>query len=163
MTQIQLSSTTFLTDTTQPVLLPVQRIGNVVAALAVVPVLVFEADTWVQVKASRGISISDRITRLERDPKRARALQAARQRLAQLTDQANPGHRSLASLRLAAGLSQAQLAEKIGTQQSNVSRWERDPSDLRATSIAKLADALSVEPSVILTAILPTGEVTVET
>ncbi|WP_177192700.1 helix-turn-helix transcriptional regulator [Variovorax sp. OV084] len=62
-------------------------------------------------------------------------------------------------MRLKAGLSQAQLAEKMGTQQSNISRWERDPGDLKGTTILKLAAALNVDGNAILKVISITDEV----
>lgn len=49
---------------------------------------------------------------------------------------------SLAALRLQSGLSQTQLAEKLGTQQSNVSRLENNPSDVQVSTVMKLAEAL---------------------
>lgn len=47
----------------------------------------------------------------------------------------------LKAARIAAGLTQAQLAEKVGCSQHHISRWEegREP---RALTLKKLAEAL---------------------
>jgi transcriptional regulator with XRE-family HTH domain len=50
----------------------------------------------------------------------------------------------LAHARQQAGLSQEQLAEKLGTIQRVVAHWERRPVALRAEQLAALADALGV-------------------
>lgn len=121
--------------------------------------LVFEAQQWTTVNANRGISVNDRLARLEANPKRAAALSRARARLGGVVEQTNGARSSLATMRLKAGLSQAQLAQMVGTQQGNVSRWERDPADLRATTIMKLATALKVDPAEILKAVSISSEV----
>ncbi len=43
-----------------------------------------------------------------------------------------------------AGLTQQQLAEKLGTSQRAIARWERDSIALRPDQLFVLADALSV-------------------
>jgi len=50
----------------------------------------------------------------------------------------------LASARESAGLTQLQLAEKLGTTQRVITYWEREPVALRAEQLAALADALGV-------------------
>lgn len=50
----------------------------------------------------------------------------------------------LAQLRFNAGLSQAELAEKIGTHQSAIARWERNPSQISQESLRKLCPALGI-------------------
>lgn len=50
----------------------------------------------------------------------------------------------LADARERAGLTQHQLAEKLGTSQRAVAHWERDPVALRPDQIAALADVLNV-------------------
>jgi len=81
-----------------------------------------------------------------------------------MVEKANPGSVSLALLRLKAGLSQTQLAEKLGTKQGNVSRWENEPADIRAGTIKRLAEALQVKPETIFEIVMSAsvGE-TVET
>ena len=48
----------------------------------------------------------------------------------------------LAALRLKAGLSQSQLASRIGTQQSNVSRMEKGQTDVQLSTMRRIAQAL---------------------
>lgn len=56
----------------------------------------------------------------------------------------------LAALREAAGLTQQQLADKLGVQQSNIAFWERWEKPPRGEVLAKLADALAVSVDVLL-------------
>lgn len=50
----------------------------------------------------------------------------------------------LHALREQAGLSQAQLAEKLGIAQRSYSQWERRPTALRHDQLVALADALGI-------------------
>lgn len=52
--------------------------------------------------------------------------------------------RHLTELREAAGLTQQQLAGKLGVQQSNITFWERWDKPPRGEVLPKLADALGV-------------------
>ena len=52
--------------------------------------------------------------------------------------------RRMADARERAGITQQQLAEKLGTSQRAVAHWERDPVALRPDQIAAVADALNV-------------------
>ena len=109
--------------------------------------LIWEGERWKAALPLRGIYVSERMARLERDPKKAAALARARGRLGQAAEKgARP---TISSLRLNAGLSQAQLAERLGTQQGNISRWEREPTELQVTTILRLAAALGVSDTVI--------------
>ena len=48
----------------------------------------------------------------------------------------------LRAARLAAGLTQGQLAEKVGCQQRDISRWENGQREPMANTLKKLALAL---------------------
>lgn len=48
----------------------------------------------------------------------------------------------LKAARLAAGLTQGQLAEKVGCQQRDVSRWENGSREPLASTLKKLAQAI---------------------
>lgn len=61
----------------------------------------------------------------------------------------------LKQLRKAAGLTQAELAEKVGSHTITVSRWETDEREPTWTNIAALAKALGVD----CTAFLPPADV----
>jgi transcriptional regulator with XRE-family HTH domain len=50
----------------------------------------------------------------------------------------------IAQARQQAGLTQEQLAAKLGTSQRVVTYWEREPVALKAEQLASLADALAV-------------------
>jgi transcriptional regulator with XRE-family HTH domain len=50
----------------------------------------------------------------------------------------------IAQARLQAGLTQKQLAHKLGTTQRVVTYWEREAVGLRAAQLAQLAEALGV-------------------
>ena len=56
----------------------------------------------------------------------------------------------LYSLRLELGISQAQLADKIGVTQQAYAGWERSTTALRPEDIAKIADALDVSADELL-------------
>jgi ribosome-binding protein aMBF1 (putative translation factor) len=91
--------------------------------------------------------------RVSRNPTRAEAVVRGRRRLGETIDHQNPGRRSLASLRLAAGLSQSQLAERIGMVQPNVARLERKPGDLPLSRLKLLAKALGVDLETVAAAV----------
>lgn len=48
----------------------------------------------------------------------------------------------LRAARKAAGLSQVELAEKVGCTQKDVCRWETEEREPKASTLKKLADAL---------------------
>jgi transcriptional regulator with XRE-family HTH domain len=50
----------------------------------------------------------------------------------------------IAAARLEAGLTQAQLADKLGTTQRVVTYWEREAVGLRSDQLGQLAEALGV-------------------
>jgi len=98
-----------------------------------------------------GVNIKTRIARLEKNPERAAALAKARERIGSALQSVDTDHEhTLASMRLRAGLSQARLAELMGTQQPNIARLEKNPAGLQAATVLKLAKALKVDPMEIL-------------
>lgn len=109
-----------------------------------------------------GANIHERIARLERNTDRAAALVRARQRLGAWVEKEMPD-KSLAALRMRAGFSQAKLAELMGTQQSNISRWEKAPGDMQHSTMKRLAQLLGVSTNEVVSAIenqeRPQGEV----
>jgi DNA-binding XRE family transcriptional regulator len=56
----------------------------------------------------------------------------------------------LATLREREGITQAELARRVGTARSNVCRWERKPSNMTLGTLSKLAAALGQTPSILL-------------
>lgn len=119
--------------------------ANATVGFACYPVVIFHNQRLEQlVPANHGERITERIARMEGNPKRAAAMAKARQRLGQWMANEGPEPHGLAALRLSAGLSQKQLAEKLGTQQSNISRWEANRGDIQLSTLKSLAEALGV-------------------
>jgi transcriptional regulator with XRE-family HTH domain len=56
----------------------------------------------------------------------------------------------IAQARQAAGLTQAQLATKLGTTQRVVTYWEREAAGIRADQLAALAKVLNVSADYLL-------------
>lgn len=88
--------------------------------------------------------VDDVVMRYEADARKAAALSRARQRLFEAQRQNGPLRMTLADLRLRKGLSQRQLAEKLGTSQSRLSRIESGLDDILLSTFEKLASALEV-------------------
>jgi DNA-binding XRE family transcriptional regulator len=92
------------------------------------------------------------LAKSERDPRFAGYLAEARKQLAR---EAFPDAetRSLQALRLAAGLSQTQLAEKIGTAQSHIALIEQGKNDPGTDLIVRIAETLGVESEAVFSAV----------
>jgi len=96
------------------------------------------------------LNASEYLARVEADPRKSAALARARGRAGQRVSENEAI--SLTKLRLSAKLSQAQLALKLGTQQPNIARWERDPKNMTVETVFRFAEALGVEPTAVLEA-----------
>lgn len=96
------------------------------------------------------LSASDYLAKIEADPRKSAALARARARVGQRV--ADNEVISLTKLRLSARLSQAQLAARLGTQQPNIARWEREPKNMTVETVFRFAEALGVEPTAVLEA-----------
>lgn len=64
--------------------------------------------------------------------------------------QRSPLGQRIASLRDQAGLSQRQLADKVGTDQQTIAYWERRAIALRPEQLAALAEALNTSADQLL-------------
>lgn len=51
----------------------------------------------------------------------------------------------IAAARLAKGITQAQLAEKLGVIQQQVARWETGESEPRTSTLKKIGEALGID------------------
>lgn len=100
-----------------------------------------------------GISATDRGARVRSNALRAAAIVKGRQRLAKVADQRNPEFRPLSTLRLAAGLSQAELADKMDMKQPNIARLEKKPGDPSLSTLRKLAAVLGVDIKEVIAAV----------
>lgn len=110
----------------------------------------------------RGISAADRGARVRSNALRAAAIVKGRQRLAKVADRRNPGFRPLHTLRLAAGLSQAELADKMGMKQPNIARLEKRPGDPSLSTLQKLAAVLGVDIKEVIAAVEVTNNAKVD-
>lgn len=141
----------FSIGTNGVVFLSTERTENYTTGYACVPfVFVHNNDVEVLMPEPRhGVAIRDRMRRLEVNPKRVAALARARQRLGTwLSNEPEaPASSRLAALRLRAGLSQAQLAEALGTSQPTVARMEKGEGNHTMSKIRTWAKALNVTPN----------------
>lgn len=138
--------------TTASAFLPLGGNANAVYGLHITPVLFFNNQSDAVNGSSRGISADERRARIASNPARAAALAEGRLRLAKAWERVN-GVRNLASLRLAAKLSQADLAEKMNMRQPNVARLEKKPGDPSLSTLQGLASALGVSLAEVAAAI----------
>lgn len=97
-----------------------------------------------------GVPLADVMRQLEADPQMAEHLAAARRELATAFDQEAA---TLRALRLAAGLSQAKLAERAGTTQPFIARIEAGTVDPGTDMLARIADGIGVDATVVFNAI----------
>ena len=88
-----------------------------------------------------------------RHPIRAAAIVKGRQRLAKVTENRNPGLKLLSTLRLAAGLSKAELAMATNLTQADIIRLEKNPGDASPSTLKKLAEVLGVEMAEVVTVV----------
>lgn len=126
---------------------------------------VYRRDRWVEVEEFMdpalelgGKLVDDYLAEQEADPEMAAALARARTRVGSKVAQQNSG--GLVALRLSAGLSQQQLAERLGAHQPSIARWERKPEQMTYSTIVLMAKALGVPEQAIFDA--QRGERTVE-
>lgn len=110
----------------------------------------------------RGISATERGARVRSNALRAAAIVKGRQRLARVAEQRNPGFRPLSSLRLSAGLSQAELADKMDMKQPNIARLEKKPGDPSLSTLQKLASVLGVDIREVIAAVEMTNKAGVD-
>ena len=97
------------------------------------------------------VSLDDLITEFEQDPAFARQLGEARKTVGEaLYGDAAP---TLSSLRLAAGLSQAQLARRCATSQSHIARIELGQNDPGTDLVARIAAALGKDAVTVFQAV----------
>ena len=163
MTPQQTHTEISVTATTGSAFLPLGGSHSCVYGLQITPVFIaMNQHVLGENGPIRGISATDRGARVKSNPLRAAAIVKGRQRLAKVADQRNPGFRPLSTLRLAAGLSQAELAAKIDMKQPNIARFEKKPGDPSLSTLQKLAEALCVDIRDVIAAVDVTNKVEVE-
>lgn len=110
--------------------------------------------------AKGGMAADQYLAKQERNPKMAAALRAMRMRLA--AERSKHGAPTLPVLRQRAGLSQTQLAAAMETSQPNIARWEKDPEQMTAKTIKRMAAILQVREQAIHDAMTPQPQAVVE-
>lgn len=124
----------------------VARISTSAQSVTTAPARVIELDVAAPAESpvpAGYLTIDQVIAKFERDPAAKAELRRGRQWLAEMVLAGEPP--SLRVLRLRRGMSQAQLAAAIGTQQPHVARIERGQSDLRLETCRRIAEALGVD------------------
>jgi transcriptional regulator with XRE-family HTH domain len=104
-----------------------------------------------EINNSQGISVQEHIAKIEANPKRAAALQRARERLGRTMINKNNNKANLVALRLSTGLSQIHLANKLGVQQADVHFMEHT-GNIDAQLMKDLAEILNVSETQIIEA-----------
>jgi DNA-binding XRE family transcriptional regulator len=102
-------------------------------------------------------SIDEIVAEFERDPAMKEELRNARRWVADTVLAGKPV--TMRTLRLRKGLSQAQLAEAIGTQQPHVARIEGGQADLRLDTCRRIASALGIDLNTLDQALLNAADV----
>ncbi len=139
---------------TSSAFLPLGGFNSGVYGLKITPVFIAMNQHVAEPRlAQRGISAAERSLRVSRNPLRAAAMVQGRQRLAQVAQQRNPRFKPLSVLRLAAGLSQAELAVRMNMQQPNIARLEKAPGDLSLSTLQKLSAALGADMAQVIAAV----------
>ena len=101
----------------------------------------------------RGTSLKDVIAQVEASPAGKEGMDRARRRVAALKAE-NKLVPSIRNLRIAAGLSQQQIANAAQMSQAQVARFEAGQGDPRISSIERIASALSTSSTQIMAAFL---------
>jgi ribosome-binding protein aMBF1 (putative translation factor) len=101
-----------------------------------------------------GKPYSSRLNKIAADPQKAAGVAAARARMGDwMSKEASMRPVALSALRLRAGLSQAELAEKLNTSQPNIARFEKSPGNPSLESIKGWSAALGVTITDVIAAI----------
>lgn len=100
---------------------------------------------------SNTTALGSLVRKYEADPVKAEYLARARQKIAR--ELYPNGPETLSTLRLARGLSQARLADIVGTSQSHIARVELGRMDPSTDLVARIATALDVDGPVAFAAI----------
>lgn len=101
-------------------------------------------------------TIDEIVAKFERDPAMKEKLRSARRWVVDTLLAGKP--LSLRTLRLRKGLSQAQLAEAIGTQQPHIARIERGQADPQLDTCRRIARTLGVDLNTLGQALQTAGD-----
>lgn len=141
-TTLRLSESFELTKSSEPT----ARVGSISSLFTTraAPVLGLVVPARTEAPIPPGYETIDEIVAdFERNPQLSEELKHARTWLADTVLAGKPV--TLRTLRLQRGMSQAQLAEVIGTQQPYIARIESGSADMRLDTCRRLAAALSID------------------
>lgn len=135
--------------------------GGVQQGVASMRATLMVHDKWVPIEkmdakaatAYGGSGASAYFEKRSQDPERAKRLATVRSNLGAALEATYGKRTGLVALRLKAGLSQAELATRLETQQPSIARWERNPQAMSAQNMIALAKALGVSSSEVIAAI----------
>lgn len=103
-----------------------------------------------------GMTANDFLAQLLADPEMAEAMRYVRQEVG--TAQAQHPGCGLAALRLQAGLSQKDQAERMGKLQPAIARWERDPEQMTVRNVHQYCESLGITAQMFHDAISATSD-----
>lgn len=89
-------------------------------------------------------------------------MSAATMKLGQALETTYGKRTGLLALRMQAGLSQTELAQRMGTHQPSIARWERAPMSMSAQNMNAMAIALGVPAVDVFTAIQEQSEIVIK-
>lgn len=147
MTTLQHQLTSGLSGTTNPFEFDSQKIISRSSTTNIIQVEVKP----LPIPVKNSVSIDDLVNEFESDKEIANLLSKSRKRFSEAIYVNKP--ETLSKLRLSAGLSQDQLAQKSGTSQSHIAKIESARNDPGTDVIQKIAKALSVDPARVFNAI----------
>lgn len=107
------------------------------------PVIYREFSTPRPLPLANTVTLDSLLAEFEADPEMSVGMEAARRELAAVAYRDEPD--TFSALRLAAGLSQSQLAKLAGTSQPHIARIERGVTDPGTDLIARISKALNVD------------------
>jgi len=156
MTQLIPLPSAFSTPTTP---FEVEVRGNQVigAASPGARVYMLNVDLSMDALPSGAVEIDDYVAQLEQDPAIRVELEQARQEI-RATIYGTDDPSSIRSLRLSKGLSQARLADAIGSTQAHIARIEAGHTNLHVQTIVRLARALDESPMAVFRALAQAGD-----
>lgn len=106
-----------------------------------------------------GTEAGEFFARRKRDPAHAARISAATKKLGQALESTYGKRTGLLALRMKAGLSQTELAQRMGTHQPSIARWERAPMTMSGQNMTAMATALGVTAGEVFAAIQEQREI----
>lgn len=109
-----------------------------------------------------GTEAGELFARRNRDPAHAARMSAATKKLGHALESTYGKRTGLLALRMKAGFSQTELAQRMGTHQPGIARWERSPTTMSVQNIKAMATALGVSAMDVFSAIEEQREIEIK-